>query len=187
MGVTAVIVAGTGESPVPAFTPTDQVLALGVTARPETADDVPFLFRLYASMRWDELSGLAEWSDEQKLAFLAQQFEAQRSHYLTHYHDASFLVVERAGQPVGRLYLFRNPGHIRVVDIGLLPDARNLGLGTALLNALFSEARASGCSVSVHVEVFNPAKNLYERLGFREISDAGPYKLMEWRDEAADL
>lgn len=173
--------AGIGEAPVPAFIPTDRIVALGLAVRPETADDIQFLFRLYASMRWDELAGITDWTDEQKLAFLAQQFQAQRTHYQTHYYDADFLVVERHGVAVGRLYLFRNRVDIRVVDIGMLPEARNLGLGTALLNALFTEARATGRSVSVHVEGFNPAKALYERLGFREIGEAGPYKLMEWR------
>jgi hypothetical protein len=35
--------------------------------------------------------------------------------------------------------------------------------------------------VSIHVEKFNPAQNLYRRLGFREAGEDGPYWRMEWR------
>jgi ribosomal protein S18 acetylase RimI-like enzyme len=35
--------------------------------------------------------------------------------------------------------------------------------------------------VTIHVEVFNPALRLYERLGFKKVAENGPYHLMEWR------
>jgi hypothetical protein len=34
--------------------------------------------------------------------------------------------------------------------------------------------------VRIHVERYNPALRLYERLGFRRIADGGIYFLMEW-------
>lgn len=173
--------AGPGASSGLAIVPTAAVRELGLELRPETDQDVPFLSLLYTSMRWDELIPVTEWSDGEKLAFLEQQFGAQRTHYLRAYGGGGhFLVVERGGQPVGRLYLFRSSRDIRVVDIGLLPEFRNQGFGAALLGALFAEAQASGRTVSVHVEVFNPAQRLYERLGFREAGEEGPYRLMVW-------
>lgn len=173
--------AGPGTSTGPAIVPTAAVRELGLEFRPETEEDVPFLCLLYASMRWEELAPVTQWGDGQKLAFLEQQFFAQRTHYLGAYGGGGhFLVVERGGQPIGRLYLFRNSRDIRVVDIGLLPEFRNHGCGTALLDALFAEARTSERTVSVHVEIFNPARRLYERLGFREAGEEGPYRLMVW-------
>lgn len=32
----------------------------------------------------------------------------------------------------------------------------------------------------MHVERFNQAQRLYQRLGFREIADEGVYLLLEW-------
>lgn len=174
---------GPGASPGPAFSPTDAVQALGLVLRAETEEDIPFLRRLYISMRWDELAPV-EWSDEQKVDFLEQQFDAQRTHYLRAYGDADFLIVERGGQAVGRLYVFRGRQDIRIVDIGMLPEFRSQGFGTALMQALFAEGTQTGRTVSVHVEVFNPARQLYGRLGFREIGEHGPYRLMEWRPPA---
>lgn len=54
---------------------------------------------------------------------------------------------------------------MRVVDIGFLPEYRNRGFGTAILQTLFADGEAGGFTVGIRVEVCNPAKALYERLG----------------------
>ena len=69
---------------------------------------------------------------------------------------------------------------IRIVDIALLPAYCNRGLGTTLVRALQAEAAASGKPLRIHVERFNPALRLYERLGFRQIEDKGVYLFLEW-------
>ena len=59
------------------------------------------------------------------------------------------------------------------------------GIGTWLLRHLQAEAQASSRPLRIHVERFNPALRLYERLGFRDIEDKGVYLFMEWRPAAA--
>lgn len=175
-------VKGAASPAAPVFTPGVALAALGVSLRLETAEDVPFIRRLYCDLRWQELAQVAEWTDEQKVGFLALQYEAQRQHYARAYFDGEFLVIERNGEPIGRLYLFwGNARDIRIIDIGLLSTVRNQGVGRAVLEAVFDEARATGRTVSIHVEAFNPARRLYDRLGFVEIGEHGPYRLMEWR------
>ncbi|HEX2094331.1 MAG TPA: GNAT family N-acetyltransferase [Longimicrobiaceae bacterium] len=149
-----------------------------LTLRPIIPDDREFLFRLYASTREEELAAVP-WSDEQKEVFLRQQFNAQHTWWTEHYAGASFDVVLLDGEPVGRLYVDRWEREIRVVDIALLPRCRGSGIGTALLSRIFTEADRNGKAVSVHVEVFNPARRLYERLGFVEKADKGVYLLLE--------
>lgn len=149
------------------------------TLRPVTDDDRELLLRVYGSTRAEELA-LVDWSDAQKRAFVEMQFAAQDAHYRTHYPAASFDVVVVDGDPVGRLYVDRLPGEIRVVDVALLPEHRNTGLGTRLVRMLFEEAAASGRTVTLHVEVFNPARRLYERLGFRPVAERGVHVLMAW-------
>jgi GNAT superfamily N-acetyltransferase len=126
-----------------------------------------------------ELSQVA-WSQEEKDAFCASQFAAQTRHYREHYVGAEFWVIEREGVPVGRLYLHRQPHDFRVMDIALIPAARGGGLGSALLRAILDEAARAGAAVSIHVEQFNPALALYERLGFRPVEQQGVYFLMKW-------
>lgn len=151
----------------------------GVALRPRRDADRDFLCLLYASTRTDELAA-APWNDSEKRAFLEWQFEAQTTHYDAVYADATFLIVERAGEPIGRLYLQRRADEIRVVDIALLPEHRGHGLGRRLMEDVLAEAAADGLAVRIHVEANNPAMRLYERLGFRQVDTNGVYHLMEW-------
>jgi ribosomal protein S18 acetylase RimI-like enzyme len=150
----------------------------GFTLRSEREDDVPFLQRLYASTRTEELAQ-APWSEEQKQTFLAHQFAAQRQHYRTQINDCLFQVIEKDGAPTGRLYLQWRETQLHVVDIALLPDARGQGVGTLLLEALIAAAADAGRALGIFVEKFNPALHLYRRLGFVEIGDTGVYLEME--------
>jgi GNAT superfamily N-acetyltransferase len=151
----------------------------GLTLRPEVEDDIPFLRRLYATTRADELTATG-WSDAQKLAFTDSQFGWQRHHYRTYYPGTEWIVLEDHGTPMGRLYLQRRITTYLVIDIALLPEWRGRGLGTALMKWVCTQARAAGKSVTVTVEKFNRAQTLYRRLGFREISDGDVYWDMEW-------
>lgn len=147
--------------------------------RPVTDDDLPFLSRLYFSTREEEMRVVA-WTDELKQAFLQMQFTAQKTHYDAHYPDAEFLVIEKEGAAVGRLYVDRAPEDIRIVDISLLPEFRGSGIGTMLLKEILDEGAATSRPVTIHVERYNPALRLYERLGFRHVADNGVYYLMQW-------
>jgi GNAT superfamily N-acetyltransferase len=154
-----------------------------ITFRPITEEDLPLLHRIYASTREEELAQTG-WDDAQKAAFLDMQFHAQHTFYQEHYGDSTFEIILRRGEPAGRLYVRRSEDEILIVDIALLPEHRNQGIGTRLLRELLDEAAAAGKPVHIHVEFFNPAQRLYQRLGFRQVEDHGIYHLMEWRSEA---
>ena len=152
--------------------------ATHVSFRPIGPDDEPFLRQVYASTRIEELAPLG-WSVEQQAAFLGQQFAAQHTYYQATYPDAAFDVILLDGRPAGRLYVARLPDQILVIDIALLPEHRNAGIGSRLLRDLLDEAALAGKPVRIHVEKFNPALRLYERLGFARIADQGVYWFME--------
>jgi ribosomal protein S18 acetylase RimI-like enzyme len=146
--------------------------------RPIEPDDQELLFRVYASTREEELAAVV-WEAGQKEAFLRQQFEAQHRWYQENYSGAEFLVVLRDGEPAGRLYVVRWEKEIRLIDIALLPAHRNCGIGSAILGEILAEGSAAAKPVTIHVEKFNPALRLYERLGFTPIEDRGVYYLMQ--------
>ena len=138
-----------------------------------------FLCALYRSTREEEMAQVP-WSDAEKQQFITMQFEAQHAHYQTHYPEADWLVVERGGQPVGRLYLERWPSEHRIIDIALIPAARGQGFGSAILRDVMDEAAAAEKGVGIHVEKTNPAMRLYQRLGFEVVEDKGVYDLLLW-------
>jgi len=148
--------------------------------RPATAADEAFLRAVYAGTRAEELAQV-DWDASQKDAFLRMQFDAQHCYYTEVYADAQFLIVEQAGEPIGRLYVDRPGDEIRIVDIALLPQARRRGVGSALLREILAEGAAVDKPVRIHVERFNPALQLYHRLGFTVVEERGVYFLMEWR------
>ena len=156
---------------------------LGIAYRPATDEDLGFLALVYASTRLEEVAR-SGWPPETQRQFLAHQFDAQHRHYRQHYPAAEWLVIERGGTAVGRLYVEQWPDQIRLIDIALLPDHRGGGTGSAILADLMDMAAAAGKPLTIHVEKNNPAMRLYRRLGFAPIDEHGIYDLMEWRPPA---
>jgi len=150
-----------------------------LTFRPIGAADEPFLREVYAATRAEELAQV-DWTPAQKDAFLRMQFDAQHRYYAENYPHAQFQIILVDGEPAGRLYVDRRAAEIRIMDITLLPAFRGQGIGSRLLNEILAEGQAHGLPVTIHVERFNPALRLYERLGFRLLEDKGVYCLMEW-------
>lgn len=150
-----------------------------ITLRPVTESDSDFLLAVYASTRLEELAA-TDWSDEQKAHFCAQQFHAQAEHYRLHYPTAQYYVIVAETVPIGRLYVDHWPQEIRIMDIALLTEYRGRGIGTHFLSELQKHAQEDGKVLSIHVENFNPALRLYQRLGFQIREDKGVYQLMEW-------
>jgi len=145
-----------------------------VTLRAATPADRDFLFAIYASTRDEELSR-SGWDDKQKQAFLEMQFKAQSQHYCICYPEADSVIISLHEHPIGRLLVDRQGADITLVDIALLPEYRNRGIGTSLIQALLDEANTAHRSVKLHMLRWSKAARLYERLGFEVIGGDGVY------------
>lgn len=156
------------------------------TLRAMTPEDREFLFLLYGSVRQEEFAQVS-WPPETLHVFLQQQFHAQHEYYQQVYSTADFLIIESAGVSIGRLYVHRGTSDIRIVDISLLPEYRNTGIGTHILQQLRNEALDCGKILSIHVEDFNRARTLYDRLGFVPAAEQkfGGYTLMQFNSPRA--
>lgn len=164
---------------------TDEEILSEVSFRPIRPADEPFLSRLYASTREEEVAQVPGWTDAQRTQFLEMQFQAQHTFYQEQFGDAEFSIVRHAGQSIGRLYIDERHDEIRLIDIALLPEARRRGIGGALLRKILQRGSTAAKPVRIHVEKNNPALRLYHRLGFANIEDQGVYYLMEWSPEKA--
>src|SRR5260370_11638947 len=137
-----------------------------ITLRPVRESDDPFLFEVYASTRSSEMA-LVPWSDSQKQAFLQMQLTAQKSSYVKEYPNAQHDIICRDDEPVGRLYLDRGPERFHLLDIVVLGQYRNNGIGSVVLSRILRDAHEAGKPTTIYVENFNPSAHLFERLGFR--------------------
>lgn len=151
-------------------------------ARPIDRD---FLLQVYASTRADELAQTG-WDADRCANFVAMQFEAQWAHYGAQFPQAELSVIvwqdeQQVQQRIGRLWVDRRAGAIHVLDIAVLAPFRGRGLGTACLQRLMAEAADKQLPLTIKVEVFNPARHLYERLGFVAEGEHGVHIAMAWR------
>ena len=140
--------------------------------------DCSVLFDIYASSRTEEMN-FVPWTDEQKSVFLQSQFQAQQNHYLSNNPNGSFNIIKIEDQTVGRLYTSEYGGEIRILDITLLPQFRNQGIGTQLISGILEIGIRKQKPVTICLETYNPSQNLFSRLGFKLVSDDGVYCLWE--------
>lgn len=148
--------------------------------RPAGSGDAELLYRIYASTREGELA-VVPWDAAAKEAFLRMQFAAQDRYYHATFPAASYDLIVSGEQVLGRLYVDRGEAAWLVLDIALLPEHRGRGIGARLLTDVLAEAGTATKPVQMHVERFNPAQRLYDRLGFRQIADEGVYLRLEWK------
>jgi ribosomal protein S18 acetylase RimI-like enzyme len=127
----------------------------GLSLRPAVEADIPFLLALRQATMTAHFAA----SGEQVTA------QAHRERVLYRYENAQ--VIERGGAPAGLFKVTRDAGAWQLVQIQLSPELQGKGIGQALISELIAEARAAGASLTLHVLHQNPARHLYERLGFR--------------------
>ena len=148
-----------------------------VVIRPEAPADDDFRLTLFAQSRPD----LAVLPAEVRATLVPMQFRAQTLGYRAQFPAAQNEIIELGGQPVGRVVCDRSGGVLHLVDIALLADARNQGLGGAVMRALMGSARAAGVGMRLRVAHSNPAaQRFYARLGFRVAEQQPADTVMEW-------
>lgn len=80
-------------------------------------------------------------------------------------------IIESAGTAIGLLKVVRELRTWTLVQVQLLPEWQNQGIGARLLTETVADAKAAGASVVLSVLKVNKARRLYERLGFLVVSE----------------
>lgn len=87
---------------------------------------------------------------------------------------------------MGRIWAADLEGEFHLLDIALLPEFRNQGVGTFLISWLQAQARQAGKTVRSMVFRFNPGSlRLHQRLGFQVIAEDEIQFYFEWTPENA--
>lgn len=147
--------------------------------RPITPQDQPFLYKVFVSTRPD-IASATHLTEEQRIELLQTQFNAQHTHYTTHFSKADFGIIQFGNTEIGRLYLNRDEKEILIIDVSILPDYRSQGIGSTIVQAVLTEAKMTNRTVRIHVEKNNPAINFYHRLGFVQIGEKPLHFEMQW-------
>lgn len=166
---------------------------LDLHLRPAAARDEAFLKSVHDAARAWEFQALKGQVDDALIETIyQQQYSAQHDVYFNAFTLAHYAVIEWCGQPIGRLYADFRDHEIRLLDINILPPYRGKRIGEILIRRLCAQAAAQRMPVTLQVHPMNPARQLYTRLGFRELGTrtdnspgAGSFLEMEWRDVTA--
>jgi len=154
----------------------------GPLMRPSSQDDEEFLYSLLAEDKAVQLAAMG-WGRDQWGPLVELQYRGRKMTYESQYPDAeNSILLGEDGTPVGRLLLNRNRDRWRIVDLAILTALRSRGLGTTILSYCQQQAAAAGASLELQVAPFSTARRLYERLGFRAISESATAVEMVWNE-----
>ncbi|WP_067827043.1 GNAT family N-acetyltransferase [Nocardia inohanensis] len=144
-----------------------------MTTRPAVADDEKFLWAMLFEASHSADLGRTSPDELRDIPALARYVEGWGA-------PGDFgVVADVDGSPAGaawaRLFTADNAAYGFVDErtpelaIAVAPGTRGSGLGTALLESLIAAARERHDALSLSVRLNNPARALYQRLGFQDL------------------
>jgi ribosomal protein S18 acetylase RimI-like enzyme len=130
-----------------------------LTFRAASEADVPFLLELRRKTMSEHLrmSGI-EPSEDERVERVLARFECAE-------------IILLSGSPIGLLKVARDGKKWDLIQIQVVPEKQGTGLGSVILKKLLTEAVQSQAAVTLSVLKANPARRLYERLGFRIVGE----------------
>jgi putative hydrolase of the HAD superfamily len=108
----------------------------------------------------------------------------QKAYFQEHFEPARRRVIVVDGQDVGVLQVKRTEAEVVLQNIRIAPAWQRRGLGTAIIQDILAQAQRDGLPVALRVLKVNPAKRLYERLGFVVIGETPTHYKMRAEPEA---
>ncbi|MFN2188210.1 MAG: GNAT family N-acetyltransferase [Candidatus Promineifilaceae bacterium] len=123
--------------------------------RPAVEEDFDFLYNLKVACLKDYVTETFGWDEEY-----------QQRRFKDYFDPTSTEIIVVNDQDVGQISLVDLDDELFISGIYILPPWQNQGLGAMVLGDVISDAGQKGISVSLQVLKVNPARRLYERLGF---------------------
>jgi ribosomal protein S18 acetylase RimI-like enzyme len=140
----------------PARPPAQQA---ALSLRPAEPDDEAFLFELRKTTMTEHLARAGEPTDD----------DTHRARLLHRYDAAQVICID--GAPAGLLKAHRSDTEWFVQQLQIAPALQGRGIGELALRTILRAATADALPVAVDVLKGNPAKRLYDRLGFEIVGE----------------
>ena len=105
----------------------------------------------------------------------------QRERWRASFDVTTHQVIEADGATAGTLAVVHSADHVFLSLIEVDPDFQGGGIGTSLVRTVMAQAAAAAVPARLQVLKVNPARRLYERLGFVIYGVTDTHYLMEWK------
>ena len=146
---------------------------MNVAFRPAGPDDFDYCERLY----------FAEM--ERIVRELKLDRDLQRASFRRQWLVDEVRVITLDGADIGWLQSRRQDGTFFLAQLFVEPPLQRRGIGTEVMHRLFDEAARAGQAMTLAVVKINPAKRLYDRLGFRVTHEDDRKFYMRWELDSA--
>jgi len=128
--------------------------------RQATAQDEELLYEAHRAAMRDHVEAVWGWEEVD-----------QRSRFHASFDPDRISVVISSGRVLGLLRVDDRGQELFLASIELAPEARRSGLGSEIIHSVLDEAAQRRVPVRLQVFRQNPARRLYERLGFRVVGE----------------
>ena len=138
-----------------------------INFRKVEANDFEFLWQVHNAALKDYVTLVWGWDEQRQRQLFRESFETERAKVIIFEgKDAGFLdVAERETETV-------------LISIRLLPEFQNKGIGTKVIRDILNKSHEKNKPVRLQVLKINPAKTLYNRLGFEIFGETETHFLM---------
>lgn len=145
-------------------------MPVNYSLRPARQSDYEFLFNLKKACLKKYISETWGWNEE-----------FQRKHFSDNFEPNNSQIITLNEQDIGQLSLEDRGVDLYLAGIYVLPAFQGKGIGTAVLMDILLAAQMRQLTVSLQVLKVNPARKLYERLGFKLTRETETHYLMRYQ------
>lgn len=136
------------------------------------AGDFDALFVIHRAAMGDYIAATWGWDEAWQLEYFRRSFR-----------PAARSVIEFEGRAIGFVDVIERGECIYLENLEIVPQYQSHGIGTRIIQKLIERARLKLLPVKLQVLKVNPrARALYDRLGFRCVSETNTHFVMEYRE-----
>jgi ribosomal protein S18 acetylase RimI-like enzyme len=146
-----------------------------ITTRKATDDDKPFLWKLKVASLRPYVAQIYGWDEPTQYGYFENGF-----------HPSAIQIIQYDGQNVGMYELQESVKSWFLAVIMVLPEFQNKGIGSTIIQRMIDDIAVSNKPLRLQVFKVNPARRLYERLGFVKLGESKTHIQMEMSNERID-
>jgi ribosomal protein S18 acetylase RimI-like enzyme len=136
--------------------------------RAATPEDAEFLFQLQRATMREYVEQTWSWDERWQRAHFQEKFDPARNQ-----------IVVLDNRDIGVIAAERREDEVFLTSLYILPEYQRRGIGTLLIKSVIEGAFQEGLPVRLRVLKVNPARRLYERLGFTVVEEAYTHYYMK--------